>query len=184
MSKRRHRRARPASSEILYLRAEAAPAEIARDKPIETRPEPSTEPAKDASGVLAVRTTSAADTLQQSRERVASRWFALKGLVGEAGEGSEQRAQVESSALSVPMLAVVSLARFGRLETRESQSHPPFPNAWRGDPPPRPTRTSRRRTWMSIRTGRIHRWRDYTSNMTSVADRQCKGPTAHAQRKM
>lgn len=51
-----------------------------------------------------------ADTLQQSRERVAARWFALKGLVGNAETSSEPAVAARSRDVSVPTLCVMSLA--------------------------------------------------------------------------
>lgn len=54
-----------------------------------------------------------ADTLQQSRERVAARWFALKGLMGHAGETSGVDPFANRSTdreIPLPILAVVSLS--------------------------------------------------------------------------
>ncbi|MHB1022879.1 MAG: cellulose biosynthesis protein BcsQ [Acidobacteriaceae bacterium] len=51
-----------------------------------------------------------ADTLQHSRERVASRWFALKGVF-EGATGEQQEAQpVRQAPPRIPVLAVFSLA--------------------------------------------------------------------------
>ncbi|SDF26681.1 cellulose synthase operon protein YhjQ/BcsQ [Terriglobus roseus] len=49
------------------------------------------------------------DTLQQSRERVAARWFALKGLVGSETH-SEPAVPARSKDVPVPTLCVMSLA--------------------------------------------------------------------------
>jgi cellulose synthase operon protein YhjQ len=67
----------------------------------EERPQHSHEPAEDASAVE--------DTLQQSRERVASRWFALRELFE---QGPQERVPEIRKAASgeVPVLAVFSLA--------------------------------------------------------------------------
>lgn len=51
------------------------------------------------------------DTLQQSRERVAARWFALKGLVGGNAEASsESAAPARNKEVAVPTLCVMSLS--------------------------------------------------------------------------
>lgn len=51
------------------------------------------------------------DTLQQSRERVAARWFALKGLVGGNAEASsESAAPARNKEMAVPTLCVMSLS--------------------------------------------------------------------------
>ena len=51
-----------------------------------------------------------ANTLQQSRERVASRWFALKGVFEGAAEEAPQPQPVRQRELRTPALAVFSLA--------------------------------------------------------------------------
>lgn len=53
-----------------------------------------------------------ADTLQQSRERVAARWFALKGLMGQSGDisGTDPGAARSPREIPLPVLAVVSLS--------------------------------------------------------------------------
>jgi len=62
---------------------------------------PSTRPALRPAG----------DTLQQSRERVAARWFALKGLVGGNAEASSESAvPARNKELAVPTLCVMSLS--------------------------------------------------------------------------
>lgn len=51
------------------------------------------------------------DTLQQSRERVAARWFALKGLVGETPETTSESAfPARNKEVTVPTLCVMSLS--------------------------------------------------------------------------
>lgn len=52
--------------------------------------------------------SSVADTLQHSRERVAARWFALKGVFEQPGQ--EQEAPVRQKETRTPVLAVFSLA--------------------------------------------------------------------------
>ena len=52
---------------------------------------------------------SGAETLQQSRERVASRWFALKGVFGQQADHADAQA-MRYKDLRVPSLAVFSLA--------------------------------------------------------------------------
>ncbi len=54
--------------------------------------------------------TSVADTLQQSRERVASRWYALKGVFEQPGQRSAEPAPVRQKEIRTPVLAVFSLA--------------------------------------------------------------------------
>lgn len=68
--------------------------------------EPVASPAPRPSSV-----TPASDTLQQSRERVAARWFALKGLVGNGPEApAEATPVVRPREAQVPMLCVLSLS--------------------------------------------------------------------------
>jgi cellulose synthase operon protein YhjQ len=51
------------------------------------------------------------DTLQHSRERVAARWYALKGLMGQpTGEPEQVKAVLPQAELQMPILAVMSLA--------------------------------------------------------------------------
>ncbi|MBS1823619.1 MAG: hypothetical protein JST61_16905 [Acidobacteria bacterium] len=56
-----------------------------------------------------VQAPSVAETLQHSRERVAARWFALKGVFEQPGEPVEQ-APVRQKEIRTPVLAVFSLA--------------------------------------------------------------------------
>ncbi len=74
----------------------APPAPPAQQKPI------SFQPAEPQSSV--------ADTLQHSRERVAARWFALKGVFEQPGQEQPEAAPVRQKETRTPVLAVFSLA--------------------------------------------------------------------------
>ena len=54
--------------------------------------------------------SSVADTLQHSRERVASRWYALKGVFDQPGQEQGDAAPVRQKETRTPILAVFSLA--------------------------------------------------------------------------
>jgi cellulose synthase operon protein YhjQ len=54
--------------------------------------------------------SSVADTLQHSRERVAARWFALKGVFEQPGQDQPETAPVRQKETRTPILAVFSLA--------------------------------------------------------------------------
>jgi cellulose synthase operon protein YhjQ len=54
--------------------------------------------------------SSVADTLQHSRERVAARWFALKGVFEQPGQDQPEAAPVRQKETRTPVLAVFSLA--------------------------------------------------------------------------
>lgn len=54
--------------------------------------------------------SSVADTLQHSRERVAARWFALKGVFEQPGQEQTEVAPVRQKETRTPVLAVFSLA--------------------------------------------------------------------------
>jgi cellulose synthase operon protein YhjQ len=54
--------------------------------------------------------SSVADTLQHSRERVAARWFALKGVFEQPGQEQSESAPVRQKETRTPVLAVFSLA--------------------------------------------------------------------------
>ncbi len=54
--------------------------------------------------------SSVADTLQHSRERVAARWFALKGVFEQPGHELPEAAPVRQKETRTPVLAVFSLA--------------------------------------------------------------------------
>ena len=82
----------PAGPAWLY----AAPANPAAPKPL------SPQPASSQSSV--------ADTLQHSRERVAARWYALKGVFEQPGQDQPEVAPVRQKETRTPVLAVFSLA--------------------------------------------------------------------------
>ena len=79
--------------------------------PAEQEPRERRLPSGDDEGAPRPTGTVPADTLQQSRERVAARWYALKGLMGGPGDSSAE-VPVSSRAreMAVPILAVVSLS--------------------------------------------------------------------------
>jgi cellulose synthase operon protein YhjQ len=54
--------------------------------------------------------SSVADTLQHSRERVAARWFALKGVFEQPGQDQPEAPPVRQKETRTPVLAVFSLA--------------------------------------------------------------------------
>ncbi len=54
--------------------------------------------------------SSVADTLQHSRERVAARWFALKGVFEQPGQDQPEAVSVRQKETRTPILAVFSLA--------------------------------------------------------------------------
>jgi cellulose synthase operon protein YhjQ len=54
--------------------------------------------------------SSVADTLQHSRERVAARWFALKGVFEQPGQDQTEPAPIRQKETRTPVLAVFSLA--------------------------------------------------------------------------
>jgi len=54
--------------------------------------------------------SSVAETLQHSRERVAARWFALKGVFEQPGQEQPEAAPVRQKETRTPVLAVFSLA--------------------------------------------------------------------------
>jgi cellulose synthase operon protein YhjQ len=54
--------------------------------------------------------SSVADTLQHSRERVAARWFALKGVFEQPGQEEPEVAPVRQKETRTPVLAIFSLA--------------------------------------------------------------------------
>ena len=53
---------------------------------------------------------SVGDTLQQSRERVAARWYALKGVFEQPGQEQPEERRVRQKEMRTPVLAVFSLA--------------------------------------------------------------------------
>jgi cellulose synthase operon protein YhjQ len=54
--------------------------------------------------------SSVADTLQHSRERVAARWYALKGVFEQPGQDQPEAAPIRQKETRTPVLAVFSLA--------------------------------------------------------------------------
>ena len=94
-------------------RPRAAPVR-AEQYDIPRREEPKSEPdgpawlyAREAQQPAA---SSVADTLQHSRERVASRWFALKGVFEPGQEPAQEAPQPRQKETRTPVLAVFSLA--------------------------------------------------------------------------
>jgi cellulose synthase operon protein YhjQ len=81
----------PAGPAWLY----APPIPPVQPKPIVSQPPPQ---------------SSVADTLQHSRERVAARWFALKGVFEQPGQELPETAPVRQKETRTPVLAVFSLA--------------------------------------------------------------------------
>ena len=71
---------------------------------------PPPTPPKLAVSQPPVQQSSVADTLQHSRERVASRWFALKGVFEQPGQEQSDPAPVRQKETRTPILAVFSLA--------------------------------------------------------------------------
>ncbi len=115
---------RPASSpeRVMVRPAAAAAASLRPVSPSQTLRSAESAPVSSAASVPALppaqpiapavprpSAIAPADTLQQSRERVAARWFALKGLVGQE-QLPEPQAPVRSKDLPTPCLAVVSLS--------------------------------------------------------------------------
>ena len=88
---RSHNQADPAGPAWLY----APPAPQVTPKPISQ---------------LSPVQSSVADTLQHSRERVAARWFALKGVFEQPGQEQPEPAPVRQKETRTPVLAVFSLA--------------------------------------------------------------------------
>lgn len=74
----------------------ASPAPTAQPKPLPIQPPPPQ--------------SSVADTLQHSRERVAARWFALKGVFEQPGQDQIEAAPLRQKETRTPVLAVFSLA--------------------------------------------------------------------------
>ncbi len=88
---------------------DVVPAWINNPKPKAQAPAPvATAPAPKRTPVAA---SPVEDTLQHSRERVASRWFALKGVFDQSAQDPQQEAAPQRAAASrVPLLTVFSLA--------------------------------------------------------------------------
>jgi cellulose synthase operon protein YhjQ len=84
----------PAGPAWLYAPPSAAPAQPPQPSPLMP---PSSQ-------------SSVAETLQHSRERVAARWFALKGVFEQPGQETVEPAPVRQKEIRTPVLAVFSLA--------------------------------------------------------------------------
>jgi len=72
-------------------------------------PAPQVTP-KPIASPLPIGQSSVADTLQHSRERVAARWFALKGVFEQPGQDQPEAAPIRQKETRTPVLAVFSLA--------------------------------------------------------------------------
>ncbi|MBB5346009.1 cellulose synthase operon protein YhjQ/BcsQ [Tunturibacter empetritectus] len=83
----------PAGPAWLY----ASPAQPVAAKPLAPQQQPPSQ-------------SSVADTLQHSRERVAARWYALKGVFEQPGQDQPEAAPVRQKETRTPVLAVFSLA--------------------------------------------------------------------------
>ena len=83
----------PAGPAWLY----ASPQQPAAPKPLAPQQQPPSQ-------------SSVADTLQHSRERVAARWYALKGVFEQPGQDQPEAAPVRQKETRTPVLAVFSLA--------------------------------------------------------------------------
>ena len=68
------------------------------------------QPASAAPPTPSPSLSSVAETLQHSRERVAARWFALKGVFEQPGQEMVDPAPVRQKEIRTPVLAVCSLA--------------------------------------------------------------------------
>ena len=66
----------------------------------QAKPQPSAPPVQ----------SSVAETLQHSRERVAARWFALKGVFEQPGQEQPEAAPVRQKEIRTPIVAIFSLA--------------------------------------------------------------------------
>ena len=73
-------------------------------------PPASSAPAKPAVPAPLPPQSSVAETLQHSRERVAARWYALKGVFEQPGQEQPEPAPVRQKETRTPVLAVFSLA--------------------------------------------------------------------------
>jgi cellulose synthase operon protein YhjQ len=83
------------------------------DEGLETPPGPAwlyTQEPRQNRVASAISKAMSRDTLQDSRERVASRWFALKGVFEHAGPELPALQPVQSAEIRTPLLAVFSLS--------------------------------------------------------------------------
>ena len=71
---------------------------------------PVVQPAQSAPLIPPPPQSSVAETLQHSRERVAARWFALKGVFEQPGQEAVEPAPVRQKEIRTPVVAVFSLA--------------------------------------------------------------------------
>ena len=90
-----------------WLYAQQPPAAVAPVRP--ASPAGVTSSPFSSSSPSVQQQSSVADTLQHSRERVAARWFALKGVFEQPGQ-EQQEAPVRQKETRTPVLAVFSLA--------------------------------------------------------------------------
>jgi cellulose synthase operon protein YhjQ len=88
----------------------ATPADPAGPAWLYAPPAPSIQPKPAPSPITPPPQSSVADTLQHSRERVAARWFALKGVFEQPGQDHPEVAPVRQKETRTPVLAVFSLA--------------------------------------------------------------------------
>ncbi len=95
----------PSGPAWLYAQQTPAPAAPARP----ASPAGVTSSPFSSSSPSAPQQSSVADTLQHSRERVAARWFALKGVFEQPGQ-EQQETPVRQKETRTPVLAVFSLA--------------------------------------------------------------------------
>jgi cellulose synthase operon protein YhjQ len=102
------RRASDAASDLSSQR-QPHPADPAGPAWLYAPPPPAVVPKPLVSQPAPVQ-SSVADTLQHSRERVAARWFALKGVFEQPGQDQPEAAPVRQKETRTPILAVFSLA--------------------------------------------------------------------------
>lgn len=93
----------PAPQRPPYVADPAGPAWLYAPPPPQLPPRPKTAPPPPPQ-------SSVAETLQHSRERVASRWYALKGVFEQPGQELPEAAPVRQKETRTPVLAVFSLA--------------------------------------------------------------------------
>jgi cellulose synthase operon protein YhjQ len=96
-------------SSTLSSQRPAYPADPAGPAWLYAPPAPQVAPKPIASPPMQSQ-SSVADTLQHSRERVAARWFALKGVFEQPGQEQAEAAPVRQKETRTPVLAVFSLA--------------------------------------------------------------------------
>jgi len=99
----------PESSSLSSSQRSAYPADPAGPAWLYAPPAPQVAP-KPIASHPAQSQSSVADTLQHSRERVAARWYALKGVFEQPGQEQAEPAPVRQKETRTPVLAVFSLA--------------------------------------------------------------------------